>query len=38
MRDNLTLISYGLATLASICFVGGLVVLINEGGQDIGQN
>ena len=36
MQDKLTVISYGLAVLASICFVSGLAVLINEGGCDVG--
>lgn len=38
MRDNLSIISYGLATLAGICFISGLAVLVNEGGHDIGQS
>lgn len=31
MKDRLALVSYSLATLAGICFVGGLVILTGEG-------
>jgi hypothetical protein len=31
MRDKLSLISYTLATVASVCFVSGLIILTNEG-------
>lgn len=27
MKDRLSLVSYSLATMAGICFVGGLVIL-----------
>lgn len=30
-HDKLSLVSYTLATMAGICFVGGLVILSNEG-------
>lgn len=33
MKDKLSLVSYTLATMAGICFVGGLVILSNEGGR-----
>ena len=38
MQDKLTRVSYGLAALASICFVCGLVVMVNEGGDKVGQS
>lgn len=31
MKDKLSLVSYTLATMAGICFVGGLVILSGEG-------
>ena len=31
MKDKLSLVSYTLATVAGICFVGGLVILSSEG-------
>lgn len=31
MNDKLSLVSYTLATVAGICFVGGLVILSGEG-------
>ena len=31
MDDKLPLISYTLATLSGICFIGGLVILSSEG-------
>lgn len=31
MRDKLSIVSYTLATMAGICFVGGLVILSGEG-------
>lgn len=31
MNDKLSLVSYTLATMAGICFVGGLVILSGEG-------
>ena len=31
-KTGLSIMSYAFATLASICFVGGLVILTNEGG------
>lgn len=30
MRGKLSLISYGLGTLAGLCFVGGLVILTDK--------
>lgn len=33
MRDKLSIVSYTLATMAGVCFVSGLVILSNEGGQ-----
>lgn len=31
MNQKLSLVSYALATMAGICFVGGLVILSGEG-------
>ena len=31
MNNRLSLVSYSLATLAGICFIGGLVILSGEG-------
>ena len=31
MHDKLSLVSYTLATMAGLCFVGGLVILSGEG-------
>lgn len=31
MQDKLSLVSYTLATVAGLCFVGGLVILSGEG-------
>jgi hypothetical protein len=31
MKQKLSLVSYTLATMAGICFVGGLVILSGEG-------
>ena len=31
MNNRLSIVSYGLATLAGICFVSGLVILSSEG-------
>ena len=31
MKHKLSLVSYTLATMAGICFVGGLVILSGEG-------
>ncbi len=31
MNNKLSLVSYTLATMAGICFVGGLVILSGEG-------
>lgn len=31
MGNKLSLISYALATAASVCFIGGLVILSGEG-------
>lgn len=33
MKDKLSIVSYTLAAMASICFLGGLVILTNEGGH-----
>ena len=33
MRKKLSVVSYTLATMASVCFVSGLVILTSEGGQ-----
>lgn len=33
MDDRLTLISYGFATLAGICFISGLAILASERGM-----
>lgn len=30
MKNNLSLISYGFATLAGLCFVSGLVILTEK--------
>ena len=32
MRNRLAFVSYGLATLASICFVGGVALIASERG------
>lgn len=31
-------VSYALATLSGICFIGGLVILTGEGGNSNGEN
>lgn len=33
MNDRLALVSYGLATLAGICFISGLAILASERGM-----
>lgn len=33
MYDRLTLVSYGLATVAGICFISGLALLASERGM-----
>lgn len=33
MRNRLNLISYTLAAMAGICFLSGLAILSNEGGE-----
>lgn len=33
MKDRLSLVSYGLATLASICFISGLAIIASERGM-----
>jgi hypothetical protein len=33
MKDRLSLVSYGLATLAGICFISGLAIIASERGM-----
>lgn len=33
MRDRVAIVSYGLATLAGICFISGLAILASERGM-----
>ena len=35
MDNKIPAVSYALAALSGICFVGGLVILSNEGRQDL---
>jgi hypothetical protein len=31
MKNGLSIVSYGLATIAGICFIGGLTLIVTEG-------
>lgn len=37
MLDRLALVSYGLVTIAGICFISGLAILSDERGLERGQ-